>query len=222
MSALHVLLISNRPAVQAFLDVHSAGSVPPLSITAIQLSAEALEQHAHEIHAADVAMIDVGADPDAAVIVCQELHQRRPDLRVLAVVCCPNPTLPWHVRSMLANGVQEMLDAQSTPDEVVDRLLAMVEDRHSLRVALHRDFGALANWSIEQLGRADQALLELVAGGQSDLEIGLRLQLGERTVRQHVRGLRQALQLKNREELAAWAGANGFYRPRRLSPSVQL
>lgn len=183
--------------------LHGAGSMPPISITSIPLSADALDRHGDQVDAAEVAMIDVGADPDVAVVVCQELHQRRPDLRVLAVVCCPNPTLPWHVRSMLAHGVQEMLDAQSTPNEVIDRLVAMVADRHSIRVALHRDFGALASWSIEQLGRADQALLELVAGGQSDLEIGLRLQLGERTVREHVRGLRQALQLKNREELAA-------------------
>jgi DNA-binding NarL/FixJ family response regulator len=125
--------------------------------------------------------------------------------------------MPWHVRSLLANGVQELLDAQSTPNELIERLATLVHGRHSIRVALHRDFGALASWSMEQLGRADQALLELVAGGQSDVEIGLRLQLGERTVRQHVRALRQALQLKNREELAAWAGANGYYRPRRLS-----
>jgi DNA-binding NarL/FixJ family response regulator len=220
MNALHVLLISNRPAVQSFLDVHGARSVPPISITSIPLSAEALDQHAEQVHEAEAAMVDVGADPDAAVVVCQELHRRRPDLRVLAVVCCPNPTMPWHVRSMLANGVHEMLDTQTTPNELIDRLVSLVDGRHAVRVALHRDFGALANWSVEQPGREDQALLQLVACGQSDIEIGLNLQPGERTVRERVRALRHALQLKNREELAAWAGANGYYRARRLSHSV--
>jgi DNA-binding NarL/FixJ family response regulator len=217
MSALHVLLITNRPAVLSFLEEHGTHTSPRLTATSIPLSAEALDQHAHQVQDAQVAMVDVGADPDCAVLVCHELHRRRPDLRVLVVVCCPNPTLPWHVRSLLANGVHELIDAQTTPDELVDRLVALVDGRHSVRVSLHRDFGALANWSLEQPGLADQALLELVAGGLSDIEIGLRLQLGERTVRERVRALRHALQLKNREELAAWAGANGYYRPRRLS-----
>jgi hypothetical protein len=35
-------------------------------------------------------------------------------------------------------------------------------------------------------------------------------------VRDRVRSLRQVLQVKNREELAAWAGAHGYYRPGRV------
>ncbi|HEY3063376.1 MAG TPA: hypothetical protein VGL99_30765 [Chloroflexota bacterium] len=223
MSALHILLITNRPAVHAFVDEHGARSIPRITSTSIPLSVEALSQHARDIQEAQSAMIDVGADPDAAVSVCQELHRVRPDLRVLAVVCCPNPTMPWHVRSLLANGVHEMLDSQTTPNELIDRLVSLSERRHAVRVALHRDFGVLASSPLEPLGRADEQLVEFVASGLSDVEIGMRLQLGERTVRDRVRSLRQQLLLKNREELAAWGGANGYYRPHQrraaLAPS---
>jgi DNA-binding NarL/FixJ family response regulator len=221
MNALHVLLITNRPAVHAFLDEHGARSIPRITATSVPLSAQALALHVRDIQDAQVAMVDVGADPDAAVVVCQELQRLRPDLHVLAVVCCPNPTLPWHVRALLANGVHEMLDAQTTPNELVDRLVSLVQGRHAVRVALHRDFGALSTSALEQLGRDDQQLLEMVACGLSDVDIGLRLQLGERTVRDRVRGLRQSLLLKNREELAAWAGANGYYRPRGRGVATQ-
>jgi DNA-binding NarL/FixJ family response regulator len=89
-------------------------------------------------------------------------------------------------------------------------------------VALHRAFGDVGKtggamaWTSEPLDADDLQLLGLVACGLSDVEIGMRLQLGERTVRDRVRSLRQVLQVKNREELAAWAGAHGYYRPGRV------
>lgn len=213
MIALHVLLLTNRPSVHAFLDEHGARSIPRITTTSVPLSVEGLAQHTRDINDAHAAMVDVGADPDTAVTVCQELHTLRPDLRVLAVVCCPNPTMPWHVRALLSNGVHEMLDAQTTPNELVDRLVSLVERRHAVRVALHRDFGVLSASSLGQLDREEEHLLELVAAGLSDVEIGMRVQLGERTVRDRVRALRQTLLVKNREELAAWAGAHGYYHP---------
>ncbi len=215
MTALRVLLITNRPSVHAFLQEHGARSIPTITATHVPLALDALPSHMRDLNDANVAMIDVGADPDAAVEVASELHRLRSDLRVLAVLCCPNPTMPWHVRSLLSNGVHEMLDAQTTPSELVERLNSAVHGQHAVRVALHRDYGASRAWSSEPLSADDQQLLELVAHGLSDVEIGLRLRVGERTVREHVRSLRDALQLRNREELAAWAGAHGYYRPTR-------
>ena len=137
MSALHVLLLSNRPSVHAFLDEHGARSIPRFTTSSISLSVESLGLHARDINEAHAAIVDVGAEPDTAVAVCRELHRIRPDLRVLAVVCCPNPTMPWHVRSLLSNGVHELPDSQTTPSELVDRLVSLVERRHAVRVALH-------------------------------------------------------------------------------------
>src|SRR5438105_2540058 len=65
MSALHVLLITNRPAVHAFLEEHGARSIPRITATQLPLCTEGLDQHHRDVHDAQVAMIDVGADPDA-------------------------------------------------------------------------------------------------------------------------------------------------------------
>ena len=54
-------------------------------------------------------------------------------------------------------------------------------------------------------------LLELVALGLPDHEIGRRLHLSPHTVKHQIEDLRTALRVRNRTELAAWAGKNGFY-----------
>ncbi|MBI2938956.1 MAG: helix-turn-helix transcriptional regulator, partial [Chloroflexi bacterium] len=60
---------------------------------------------------------------------------------------------------------------------------------------------------------ADVRLLELVARGLSDEEIGPKLGLSPHTVKRHLEGLRQAVNARNRTELAAWAGQYGCYQP---------
>jgi DNA-binding NarL/FixJ family response regulator len=54
-------------------------------------------------------------------------------------------------------------------------------------------------------------LLELVAYGRSDREIGALLHLSPHTVKHRIERLRDALGARNRIELAAWAGRHGFY-----------
>jgi DNA-binding NarL/FixJ family response regulator len=57
----------------------------------------------------------------------------------------------------------------------------------------------------------ERLLLELVASGLTDRRIGLRLGRSPITVKHQVQRLRGKLRLRSRVELAAWAGARGFY-----------
>jgi DNA-binding CsgD family transcriptional regulator len=57
----------------------------------------------------------------------------------------------------------------------------------------------------------DLRMLELLAFGLPDHEIGRRLYLSPHTIKHHVEHLRWELGLRNRIELAAWAGRHGFY-----------
>jgi DNA-binding NarL/FixJ family response regulator len=54
-------------------------------------------------------------------------------------------------------------------------------------------------------------VITLVAHGLSDREIGARLHLSRHTVHHKIERLRDDLGLKNRIELAAWAGRHGLY-----------
>jgi DNA-binding NarL/FixJ family response regulator len=60
--------------------------------------------------------------------------------------------------------------------------------------------------------RTSAQILELLVHGLSDQEIGHQLHLSPHTVKHHIDRLRGELGARNRIELAAWAGRQGFYR----------
>lgn len=111
-------------------------------------------------------IVDVGADPDGGVRLCVALRKKRPDLRILAIVCCSKPTLAWHVQELIENGIDEVLDAQVTPAEIV----AALEDNGTTartRIQLRGKY-ALVEPAARLLNKRDRRLLELVALGRSD------------------------------------------------------
>jgi DNA-binding NarL/FixJ family response regulator len=60
-------------------------------------------------------------------------------------------------------------------------------------------------------GDRDQTLIGLVSLGLSDQEIGRKLRLSPHTVHHRIERLRTELGVRNRIELAAWAGYQGVY-----------
>jgi DNA-binding NarL/FixJ family response regulator len=85
-------------------------------------------------------------------------------------------------------------------------------------VDFERMLNTLAPRDSPRRGPAGQAYMQraleviaLVAHGLSDREIGARLHLSRHTVHHKIERLRDDLGLKNRIELAAWAGRHGLY-----------
>jgi DNA-binding NarL/FixJ family response regulator len=60
--------------------------------------------------------------------------------------------------------------------------------------------------------RTSARILDLLVHGLSDQEIGKQLHLSPHTVKHHIDRLRGEVGARNRIELAAWAGRQGFYR----------
>lgn len=61
------------------------------------------------------------------------------------------------------------------------------------------------------LNGRDSALLTMVAQGLSNREIASAMHLSSHTVKHLLERLCQSLGVRNRIELAAWAGSNGHY-----------
>jgi DNA-binding CsgD family transcriptional regulator len=68
-----------------------------------------------------------------------------------------------------------------------------------------------ANPSGRRLTDREADLLRLLASGHTDREIANRLYLSPHTVKHQLDRLRDRLDMRNRIELAAWAGASGYY-----------
>jgi DNA-binding NarL/FixJ family response regulator len=206
---VRVLLLTDRPSVDAFVSEHGRRSLPGLILDRIPLDADKLSQRLNLIQRASAAMVDVGSNPDMGVRAAAQLRSLRPDLHIVVVVCCSRPTLMSHVQELVELGVDDILDAAVQPEELMTSLRELGSPRRETRIRLERPY----ELSLSPLGpvTGHRQLLELVASGFTDDEIGAELQLGARAVRKRLERVRTVLGVRNRQELAAWAGAHGFY-----------
>lgn len=213
VAAPRLLVATPRPAVAAFLDGLDRRGSKAFRVRRVQLATDALAETLGRPPAA-VAVVDVGPDPGAASEFSSELHERWPTLPVAALVCCPHSVTPWHLRSLLASGVSGVLDLHGPPDEIVRALDTVMRGgsvvnlnvRRGQRAALHEMLAGR-----HPRGEMQLRLLELVALGLPDREIGRRVHLSPHTVKHHIEQLRGEIGARNRTELAAWAGRAGFY-----------
>jgi DNA-binding NarL/FixJ family response regulator len=207
-TSVELVIFSDRPAVLTFFGTLGAVS----NVNSLSVAAAATQS----LDKFTAAVVDVALDPSTGTAVCRELRSQRPDLPVAAVVCCPHAVTPWTLQELLSSGVNAVLDLEATAEEV-RRALANIGDGGSvLHLQLRHDHGA----SLGELflpgsnrGETQRQLLKLVARGLTDQEIGGHLYLSPHTVKHQIDQLRRELRVRNRTELAAWAGRQGLYTP---------
>jgi DNA-binding NarL/FixJ family response regulator len=200
-----LLVASDRPAIREFFAALPAFEVELQALTA------ATE---HDLAPYDAVVVDVGLEPILGVELCGNLHRRRADLPVAAVVCCPSAVTPWTLRRLLASGATAVLDLRASADEAARTLESIARGGSVLHLQLRRGHRELLRDILtgnDERSETQIRLLELVSLGLPDHEIGKRLHLSPHTVKHHIEQLRRELRVRNRIELAAWAGRHGFY-----------
>jgi DNA-binding NarL/FixJ family response regulator len=208
-----LLLASTRWAVHAFFSGLNAHGLPGITVEPIpeaigELSSEGLAR-------GTAAAIDLAPNPLGGISLCHALRERRPTLPIVALLCCPEAVNPWHLRELLRDGAS-VLDLQATPNEAVRALESVARGSSVLHLHLRRGQRALLRDILsgrETTTATKIRVLELVSSGLPDHEIGARLNLSPHTVKHHIEALRAEVGARNRIELAAWAGQNGFYAP---------
>ena len=217
---LRLLLATGRAAVQSFFLALSREARSPFAVLPLQLGSDDVEAHGDAIASADAAVVDVGVEQSAALELCGDLRERRPDLPLVALFCCPHSVTPWQLRALFGAGVSSVIDLQATGDEALRAVHRVARGEsvlhlQSLGVYQSRLGDLLAGRGLKS--RARVRLLELVARGLPDREIAERLHLSPHTVKHHIDQLRAEVGVRNRTELAGWAGRYGFYsqEPRR-------
>jgi DNA-binding NarL/FixJ family response regulator len=218
---LHLLLATNRAAVEGFF-TSLAGHRLSIDVVVerIGVSTEELAAKGESVAAADVAAVDVALDATAGLAVCEELQRRRPMLPITAVVCCPHSITPWELRTLLHTGVSSVLDLQSTRDDAIRVLESAAEGGFVLHLHLRRGHRGILRDVLTGRAQSEMQmqLLRLVTQGLPDHEIARRVYLSPHTVKHHIEQLRNDVGVRNRTELAAWAGRHGFYTPERGRP----
>jgi DNA-binding NarL/FixJ family response regulator len=212
----YLLLATSRPAIVAFFKTVAGSSRSPLVVDPIEVSTAALGERAAQVTRASAAVVDVGVEPMAGIELCRELHRRRPALPIAALFCCPNSVTPWNLRELLTQDAVGLFDLHTSPEEAVRLLDSLASGGSVLHLHLRRGQTALLRELLtghEPRRDLDLKLLQLLALGLRDRHIAARLYISPHTVRHHIERLRDELGLRNRIELAAWAGRAGFYVP---------
>jgi DNA-binding NarL/FixJ family response regulator len=226
MKRFSLLLVTNRPAVCIFLENLGQSATPPVVVRPVPARIDTLAAHSEQVATTTAAVVDATPDPVAAIQICQELRARRPSLPMAALLCCPHSVTPWHLRTLIAAGVSNLLDLYATPEEVLRVLQSVARGNVVLHVQLTNTNGHSAVLEDiagrqESSGEMDSGrsptrtsarILDLLVHGLSDQEIGKQLHLSPHTVKHHIDRLRGEVGARNRIELAAWAGRQGFYR----------
>jgi DNA-binding NarL/FixJ family response regulator len=184
---LRLLLLSERAGVHAlFANVRATG-----------------------VADADVAVVDAASGPRAVDDVSALLAER-PALPVAALVCCPRCIDAATMRALLAAGVCGLLDLHASSADLSDSLAALADGATVLHSRLANDVLRDVFAARPQLPSLQAQVLAFVAQGLRDREIGERLHLSPHTVKHRVDQLCRTVHARNRIELAAWAGRNGF------------
>ncbi len=167
----------------------------------------------------DVVLMDVRLPDGDGIEACRAIRAARPECRVVmltsyaddealvsSVMAGASGYLLKQTRGQeVVRAIEEAAAGRSLLDPVVaDRLL-----RHFRELARGRD-------ELSQLTDQERRVLELVAEGKTNREIGEVLSLAEKTVKNYVSSILSKLQLRRRTDAAVYAAQHRF----RLGGSV--
>ncbi|SDJ46316.1 two component transcriptional regulator, LuxR family [Frankineae bacterium MT45] len=155
----------------------------------------------------DVAVLD-GRLPDGnGIDVCREIRSTQPGTRCLiltsyddndaifaAVMAGASGYLLKEVRgSYVVDAIRQVADGKSLLDPVVtERLLTKLRE------------GAAKDERLESLSDREREVLGLIADGLTNREIGERLFLAEKTIKNYVSSLLSKLDMKRRSQVAVY------------------
>ena len=205
-----------RTGLRSFLEQQSGLRVVAEASTGLQ----ALERAAE--FKPDIVLMDITMPDMDGLEATRRIKQQLPNIQVLALTVHDDKQ---YFMAMLAAGASGYLTKQAAADELVAAIHAVSQGHVYLQPALARwlleDYQRLAaenpDASLPSEGRVPEArglqvlsarerqVLELIAQGRSNMEIGQQLGLSHKTVGRHRERIMGRLNLHSRTELVKFA-----------------
>ena len=208
MAAIRLLIVDDHAVVRLGLRTLLAEEAD-LEVVAEAGSAEdALLQV--EQKKPDIAVVDIQLPGRSGIEICREIRQRFPMTRVVILTSHAGEAF---VEQAMRAGASGYVLKQVGNEELIRAIraayrgeVALDSQTSSKVVSRFLDLEKKADQSaFRELSLREKEVLSLVAEGESNREIGVKLNLTEITVRNYVSNILNKLQLRNRIELAKYA-----------------
>jgi two-component system, NarL family, response regulator DevR len=208
MAAIRLLIVDDHAVVRLGLRTLLSDE-PELEIIAETGTAEEALKKVRDL-SPDIAVVDIQLPGRSGIEVCRDIREQFPSTRVVILTSHAGES---YLEEAMRAGASGYVLKQVGNEELVrairaafkgeigldSRTAASVVNRF-LEMEKHVDQSAFRELSIRE-----KEVLALVAEGESNKEIGVKLNLTEITVRNYVSNILSKLQLRNRIELAKYA-----------------
>lgn len=166
----------------------------------------------------DVAVLDVRLPDGSGIEVCREIRASLPSVACLILTCYDeDEALAAAIMAGAAGYLLKQIRGTDLIEAVhrVARGESLLDPTATVRARLQAT-RLPTDPRVEALSDREQAVLALVADGLSNREIGTRLYLAEKTVKNHVSRLLAKLQMQRRTQIAVFGATmrdQGALRP---------
>lgn len=168
----------------------------------------------------DVATLDGCTEFGQLLGLCALIRQHASNPGIAILLCPSHQLRPFQLSTLLKAGVKAIATIHGD-EQVLQAVLAAAHDEqllHSYLLYLPCSTGPiirLLDSNIERtsllLSEDTCHLLSLLTAGHTEAEIGKAMHLSVAGVRHRIEKICETIGVRNRMELASWAGAEGYY-----------
>lgn len=205
MAPIRIFIVEDHHVVRMGLQVMLRGEPDMLVVGAASSAADALSQlPALEV---DVLLTDLRMPDMSGVALLTELAKARPEMRTAVL---SNYHSDEDVFSAVKAGAKAYILKSATMEEILEAIRAV--HAGSRWIPRHVAQQLADRVSRAQLSARETQILQLIARGMRNREIGEKLFISENTVRNHILNLLQKLGTNHRTEAVALAVQQGLVR----------
>ncbi len=209
MKSIRVLLADDHPVVRTGIRTLLEKAHDITVVAEVDNGAAVLAQVS--IWAPDVLLLDMEMPELSGVEVAQKLKASNSPVRVLALSAYDDAT---YVRNLLLHGAAGYLTKEEAPEMIVEAVRGIARGEEGW---LSRRAAAQMSQSMRQkvessttLSDREMQVLQQVATGKTNQEIGLRLGISDKTVEKHIGAVFVKLNVNSRVEAALKAVQKGW------------
>lgn len=208
MAKIRVVLADDHPVVRAGIRALLERASDIIIVAEAENGAEVLPLV--ELHTPDVLVLDVEMPHLSGVEVAQKIKEQKIAVRILALSAYADD---HYVHKILSSGASGYLMKEEAPRMIIEAVRGVAlgeEGWMSRRAAAQMSIRARSDADGSELTPREKEVLQLVAAGKTNQEIGLALQISESTVEKHVGALLTKLNVASRVEAAVQAVRKGW------------